>query len=45
MHLGAVLFFWENAGKEYGGMNFSDILHEKDNIVSKNGSFREDIKV
>ena len=26
-------------------MNFRDILHGKDNIVQKNGSLREDIKV
>ena len=26
-------------------MNFPDILHEKDNIVQKNGSLKEDIKV
>ena len=25
-------------------MNFPDILHEKDNIVQKNGSLKEDIK-
>ena len=46
---GAWGLFWFSlgryAGKEYGGMNFPDILHEKDNIVQKNGSLKEDIKV